>query len=75
MFRPLCVKRVTSPIPAMSYGPSASIFHTLENLSVWMEQTGAIGLYVKRGKYGGTYAHKDVAFELASAISPTKDKG
>ena len=30
----------------------------------------AIGLYVKRGKYGGTYAHKDIAFEFASAISP-----
>ena len=25
---------------------------------------------VKRGKYGGTYAHKDIAFEFASAISP-----
>ena len=28
------------------------------------------GSYVKRGKYGGTYAHKDIAFEFASAISP-----
>ena len=27
-------------------------------------------LYVKRGKYGGTYAHKDIAFEFASVISP-----
>ena len=27
-------------------------------------------MYVKRGKYGGTYAHKDIAFEFASAISP-----
>ena len=25
---------------------------------------------MKRGKYGGTYAHKDIAFEFASAISP-----
>jgi len=25
---------------------------------------------VKRGKYGGMYAHKDIAFEFASAISP-----
>lgn len=30
----------------------------------------AIGLYVKRGKYEGNYAHKDIAFEFASAISP-----
>ncbi len=38
--------------------------------SEWINQTNAIGLYVKRGKYGGTYAHKDIAFEFASAISP-----
>ena len=36
----------------------------------WISKTNAIGLYVKRGKYGGTYAHKDIAFEFASAISP-----
>ena len=36
----------------------------------WIKKTSAIGLYVKRGKYGGTYAHKDIAFEFASAISP-----
>ena len=41
------------------------------SITEWVEQTGAIGLYVKRGKYGGTYAHKDIAFEFASAISPT----
>ena len=36
----------------------------------WVEQTNAIGLYVKKGRYGGTYAHKDIAFEFVSAISP-----
>ncbi len=36
----------------------------------WINKTNAIGLYVKRGKYGGTYAYKDIAFEFASAISP-----
>ncbi len=40
------------------------------SVSEWIEKTGAIGLYVHRGKYGGTYAHKDIAFEFASAISP-----
>ena len=40
------------------------------SVSEWVEQTGAIGLFVKRGRYGGTYAHKDIAFEFASAISP-----
>ena len=36
----------------------------------WVEKTNAIGIYVKQGKYGGTFAHKDIAFEFCSAISP-----
>jgi hypothetical protein len=37
----------------------------------WIEITHAIGLISKPGKYGGgTYAHKDIAFEFASWISP-----
>ncbi len=36
----------------------------------WIEKTGAIGIIVKAGRYGGTYAHKDIAFEFASAINP-----
>ncbi len=35
----------------------------------WIERTNAIGLVVKKGRYGGTYAHKDIAFEFGSAIS------
>ena len=35
----------------------------------WIEKTGAIGLKSKAGRYGGTYAHKDIAFEFASWIS------
>ena len=38
--------------------------------SEWIDKTNAIGLFVKKGRYGGTYAHKDIAFEFASAISP-----
>ena len=40
------------------------------SVSEWIEKTHAIGLYVKSGRYGGTYAHKDIAFEFGSAISP-----
>ena len=36
----------------------------------WVEATDAIGIFVKGGRYGGTYAHKDIAFEFCSAISP-----
>ena len=40
------------------------------SVSERVEQTNAIGMFVKKGRYGGTYAHKDIAFEFASAISP-----
>ena len=40
------------------------------SVTEWVEKTGAIGLYVKKGRYGGTFAHKDITFEFASAISP-----
>lgn len=35
----------------------------------WIESTNAIGIISKSGRYGGTYAHKDIAFEFASWIS------
>lgn len=35
----------------------------------WVEITGAIGVFAKSGRYGGTFAHKDIAFEFASWIS------
>jgi len=35
----------------------------------WIEKTGAIGITSKAGRYGGTYAHKDIAFEFASWVS------
>lgn len=37
--------------------------------SEWIAKTNAIGIIVKKGKYGGTFAHKDIAFEFGSAIS------
>ena len=39
------------------------------SVSEWIEQTNAVGIIVKKGRYGGTYAHKDIAFEFGSAIS------
>jgi hypothetical protein len=35
----------------------------------WIESTNAIGITSKSGRYGGTFAHKDIAFEFASWIS------
>lgn len=38
--------------------------------SKWIEATNAIGIISKAGRYGGTYAHIDIAFEFASWVSP-----
>lgn len=36
----------------------------------WVEKTNSKGIVAKAGRYGGTYAHKDIAFEFASWVSP-----
>jgi len=38
-------------------------------VKTWVERTGAIGIHSKPGRYGGTFAHTDIAFEFASWIS------
>ncbi|DAB27523.1 MAG: DNA-binding protein [Sulfurimonas sp. RIFOXYD12_FULL_33_39] len=39
------------------------------SVKAWSEKTNAIGLVAKAGRYGGTYAHKDIAFEFGMWIS------
>nr|WP_303626660.1 KilA-N domain-containing protein [Ferruginibacter sp. HRS2-29] len=62
--------------PAFNYGEFAIIKSQagLNNykLSVkeWVEKTNAIGLKATAGRYGGTYAHPDIAFEFGMWISP-----
>ena len=62
--------------PTFNYGEFAIIKSQagLNNykLSVkeWIEKTNAIGIIAKTGRYGGTYAHKDIAFEFGMWISP-----
>ena len=48
---------------------SAGLPSFVLSASEWIERTDAIGLIVRKGRYGGTYAHKDIAFEFGSAIS------
>ncbi len=61
--------------PAFNYGEFAIIKSQAGlnsyKLSVkeWVAQTNAIGLVAKAGRYGGTYAHKDIAFEFGMWIS------
>ena len=48
---------------------SAGLPSFVLSASEWIERTNAIGIMVKKGRYGGTYAHKDIAFKFASWIS------
>lgn len=62
--------------PSFNYGEFAIIKSQAGlnsyKLSVkgWVEKTNAIGIISKAGRYGGTYAHKDIAFEFGMWISP-----
>jgi hypothetical protein len=62
--------------PVFNYGEFATIKSKsgLNNFKIsvkeFTERTNAIGLQGKAGRYGGTYAHKDIAFEFAMWISP-----
>ncbi len=59
-----------------NYGEFAIIRNSagLNNFKIsvkeFVERTGAICIQAKAGRYGGTYAHKDIAFEFAMWISP-----
>ncbi len=63
--------------PNFNYGEFATIRNQsgLNSFKVsvkeWVEKTNAIGIFAKAGRYGGTYAHKDIAFEFGTWISPT----
>jgi hypothetical protein len=62
--------------PEFNYGEFATIRNKsgLNSFKIsvkeFVERTGAIGLQAKAGRYGGTYGHKDIAFEFAMWISP-----
>jgi hypothetical protein len=61
---------------SFNYGEFATIKSKsgLNNFKIsvkeFAERTNAIGLQAKAGRYGGTYTHKDIAFEFAMWISP-----
>ncbi len=62
--------------PSFNYGEFAIIKNKsgLNNFKIsvkeWTKQTNAIGLFAKPGRYGGTFAHRDIAFEFGSWLSP-----
>jgi hypothetical protein len=48
----------------------AGVNRFIMSVGQWIERTKATGLAVKAGRYGGTYAHKDIAFQFGMWLSP-----
>jgi hypothetical protein len=57
------------PIEFDGFKKQAGLNSFILTAKKWIDSTNAIGLISKSGRYGGTYAHKDIAFEFASWIS------
>jgi hypothetical protein len=49
---------------------AAGLNRFILSVKQWIEKTNSIGIIAKAGRYGGNYAHKDIAFEFASWVSP-----
>jgi len=58
-----------NPIEFDGFRKSAGLNSFVLTTKQWVERTRSIGLTSKSGRYGGTFAHKDIAFEFASWIS------
>jgi hypothetical protein len=48
----------------------AGLNRFIMSVKQWVEKTNSKGIIAKAGRYGGTFAHKDIAFEFASWVSP-----
>ena len=49
---------------------AAGLNRFILSVKQWVEKTNSLGIIAKAGRYGGTYAHKDIAFEFATWVSP-----
>ena len=49
---------------------AAGLNRFILSVKQWVEKTNSRGIIAKAGRYGGTYAHKDIAFEFAAWVSP-----
>ncbi len=58
-----------NPVEFDGFRKQAGLNSFTMSASKWIQSTNAIGLTVKAGRYGGTFAHKDIALEFASWIS------
>ena len=57
------------PIEFDGFKKQAGLNSFILTAKQWIEKTGAVGIVSRPGRYGGTFAHKDIAFEFASWIS------
>lgn len=55
-----------NPIEFEGFRKQAGLNSFVLTAKQWIEKTGAIGIISKPGRYGGTFAHRDIAFEFAS---------
>ncbi|MBI2669498.1 KilA-N domain-containing protein [Candidatus Woesearchaeota archaeon] len=60
---------VFNPIEFDGFRKQAGLNSFILTAKQWTEKTNAVGIISKPGRYGGTYAHKDIAFEFAAWIS------
>jgi len=58
-----------NPIEFDGFRKSAGLNSFILTVKQWVERTKAVGLISRPGRYGGTFAHKDIAFEFAAWIS------
>ena len=58
-----------NPIEFEGFRRQAGLNSFVLTAKQWIEKTGAVGIISKQGRYGGTFAHRDIAFEFASWIS------
>lgn len=58
-----------NPIEFEGFRKRAGLNSFVLTAKQWVEKTNAIGIISKAGRYGGTFTHKDIAFEFASWVS------
>ena len=65
-----CTIRILIPPNSRELKNEAGLNRFVLSVKQWVEKTNSKGIIAKAGRYGGTYAHKDIAFEFATWVSP-----
>jgi hypothetical protein len=66
-----CIRKTCfSNYPEFGVIREAGTNRFIMSVGQWIDRTKAVGMLVKAGRYGGTFAHKDIAFHFAMWLSP-----